>query len=52
MIRPNKPTTLNGEHGHLWDFIAHLSDRVDKIYYVGYVILAGIIGILIKLLLD
>ena len=52
MSRPDKPGNLNGEHGTMWDFMVHLSDRVDKIYYIGYAILTGIVGILVKLLLD
>lgn len=52
MSRPDRPGNLNGEHSSMWDFMVHLSDRIDRQQYINYGILTTVIGILVKLLLD
>lgn len=44
MKAPKKPDELNGEHGHLWDMMAHLNERIDKIYLWGFFAVISIIA--------
>ena len=56
MSKPNKPVGMNGDIAHLWDFIGHLNERIDKLYVVilgGTVaILASVIGTLVAVILK
>ena len=56
MRKPNKPERPNGEHGHLWDMMSHLNERIDKLYVIilgGTVaILASVIGTLVAVILK
>ena len=56
MSKPNKPVGMNGDISHLWDFIGHLNERIDKLYVVLMIgtiaILASVIGTLVAVLLK
>lgn len=41
---PKKPNNLNGEHGAMWDFIAHTNSRIDNIYKWGFLAVVAIIA--------
>jgi hypothetical protein len=47
MGRPSKPSGMNGDISHLWDFIGHLTERIDKLYMV---ILGGTVAILVSVI--
>lgn len=34
MSKPSKPTTINGEHEAMWNFLEHLNNRVDKLFLI------------------
>ena len=67
MSKPNTPERPNGEHGHLWDMMSHLNERIDgssatvneridKLYIAvlgsAIVILVSVVGTLAAVLLK
>ena len=56
MIKPNKPAGMNGDISHLWDFIGHLNERIDKLYIAivggSIAIVVSVVGAMLVLLLN
>ena len=46
-MKSKKPVELNGDHGHIWDKMHRLENRVDLLFVVIFAFMGTILGVVL-----